>query len=113
MMTHSATTTITSPTKSSLLEFDSTVLQYIEQSNNIHFNISLHSNIYSPWLDDITIKLITKFGDYTKKKQLVLGETIVRKESYIAGYNKPIFSSNHFYDRFWDKFKKQNVSHHQ
>ena len=36
----------------------------------------------------------------------MLNESIIKKESYIAGYNKPIMTAQHFKDCIWDKFQK-------
>ena len=115
---------VTSKPSSILPVFDSNVLQYIKQSNNLDFKATPCFNIYSPWLDNITIntssktakdnfkvyllKIATELGydKYTKQQQLVLGEAIIKKESYIAGYTKPIYSSGYFRDKIWEKFEK-------
>ena len=103
---------------------NSKVVQYINQSKDLDFEIVPRKNIFSPWLDDIPMKAKTKiaddnfkvyllqiatelgYGQYTYKEQLELGNAIIRKECYIAGYEKPVITSRHFKDRIWDKYYK-------
>ena len=87
------------------------VSKYVHQSQFLDFSTTPRKNIFSPWLDDIPIKAQTKiaddnfryyllqiaselnFGDYTCKEQLELAEAIIKKECFIAGYKKPVFSA--------------------
>ena len=100
------------------------VIKYIDQSQYLDFSIEPRKNIFSPWLDDIVIKSNTKiaddhfcfyllqvaaelgFSDHTCKEQLILAEAIIKKECYIAGYKKVVFTARHFKDRIWDKYEK-------
>ena len=96
--------------------------KYIEQSRNLDFVACPRKNIFCPWLEDIKTNTKTcddhfklylmqiaselHFEDFRQKEQLVLAEAIIKKESFVAGFDKPIMSARHFKDRIWDNYKK-------
>lgn len=42
------------------------------------------------------------FGEFTFKEQLVLADAIIKKECFIAGYRKPVFTARHFMSNLRD-----------
>ena len=103
-------------------EFDEEILSLIDSTKSLDYICDPRPNIFSPYCEDITLRsekiadeqfrlyLVSvaaglDFRMYTRSQQLVIAKAIIQKESYIAGFVKPIFSARHFVERIWYPFQ--------
>ena len=100
------------------------VHEYISKSKELDFEMSPRKNTIYPWLkNDIELKdaktcndkfktyllcqaVDLRYKTFSHKQQLELGEAIIRRESFLAGYSKPIISSTHFH-KLWILFQDE------
>ena len=57
------------------------------------------------YLVNIAIKY--RYNQLTYQDQLILAEAILKRESYTAGYNKPIVTPTHFHKYIWSKYDNE------
>ena len=98
------------------------VMKYIESSKNLPFEDNIRRNLFTSESDSIAIKTNIEcdghfkayllniahelnFGLFKFKDQLTLAKAIIDRESYIAGYKKPVLSPSYFHREVWSKFK--------
>ena len=96
--------------------------EYIQQSKSLDFQSTPRKNVIQPWLGDIPLherKTCTdkfkfyllcqaidlRYKSFKYKKQLQLATAIIRRESYLAGFKKPVISAHHFHKHLWLRFQ--------
>ena len=96
--------------------------QYISQSSLLDFFVCPRPYVFQLWLDDIPpheAKTCTdafkfyllcqavdlRYKDFSYKKQLEIGKALIRKESGLADFKKPVLSAHHFHTHVWVKFQ--------
>ena len=89
----------------------------IEATKDLDFKVFPRANVFMPWMPNIEKKndktfneeyrsyLVMKasemgYKDLKYNIQLMLGEAILRKESYIAGFKKPLMTPSTFHKMF-------------
>ena len=102
----------------------SDVATYIASAKCLDFVQSPRRNLFTASHDFVTIRpnnecdqffknyLITvahelQFGEYSYKEQIIIAEAMIKRESYIAGYRKPVLSPTYFHQHVWTPFKRE------
>ena len=111
-------TDTTNTTKSYIVpSIPAPIQSYINETLHLDFKSDHRPNVFQPWLGDIKKKkdktcdehfkmyLITiakemQYQTLPFRQQIQLGNAIVRRESYISGFKKPILTPCHFHKLF-------------